>query len=364
MSAPGRSQALIPEPFTGEGTPVSRAEGFIELADITRRFTSIPPFSERLAKRITGQKASTTIVHAVEGVSLAIAQGETLGLVGESGCGKSTLGRVAAGILPATMGQARIAGEALMRNGRKPTTRIQMVFQDPFASLNPRMRIGQTIAEGPIAHGLVTKAEAPADVVRWLQAVGLDADAAQRFPHQFSGGQRQRVAIARALAMRPDALVCDEPVASLDVSIQAQIIILFLKLRRELNLTMLFISHDLSVVRHVSDRVAIMYLGRIVELGATEDIFRAPRHPYTRALLDSAPRLAAHGAPVAEIQPIRGELPSPIDPPPGCAFHLRCAYAQARCSAELPALRHAGAMGDPREVACHFPLHEEPPHRD
>ena len=327
--------------------------GFISLADITRRFTSVPPFTERLAKRLTGSKASATVVHAVEDVSLSIAQGETLGLVGESGCGKSTLGRVAAGILKASMGAAEIAGEPVMSGGRKNTTRIQMVFQDPFASLNPRMRVGDIIAEGPLAHGLITKAEAKSDVARWLLAVGLDAAAAERFPHQFSGGQRQRVAIARALAMRPDALICDEPVASLDVSIQAQIINLFLKLRRELNLTMLFISHDLSVVRHVSDRVAIMYLGRIVEIGPTEEIFVTPRHPYTRALLDSAPRIAADGAPAQDILPIRGELPSPLDPPPGCAFHPRCAFAQDRCKRELPILR---VLDDLREAACHFPL--------
>jgi peptide/nickel transport system ATP-binding protein len=233
-----------------------------------------------------------------------------------------------------------------------------MVFQDPFASLNPRMRVGDIIAEGPLAHGLIGKAEAKRDVARWLAAVGLDAAAAERFPHQFSGGQRQRVAIARALAMRPDALVCDEPVASLDVSIQAQIINLFLKLRRELDLTMLFISHDLSVVRHVSDRVAIMYLGRIVELGPTEEIFAAPRHPYTRALLDSAPRLAADGAPAQDIRPIRGELPSPLHPPSGCAFHQRCPFAQDRCKRELPILLPASAL---RQAACHFPL-EAPPH--
>ena len=313
----------------------------------------MPPFTERLAKRLTGSKASATVVHAVEDVSLSIAQGETLGLVGESGCGKSTLGRVAAGILKASMGAAEIAGEPVMSGGRKNTTRIQMVFQDPFASLNPRMRVGDIIAEGPLAHGLITKAEAKSDVARWLLAVGLDAAAAERFPHQFSGGQRQRVAIARALAMRPDALICDEPVASLDVSIQAQIINLFLKLRRELNLTMLFISHDLSVVRHVSDRVAIMYLGRIVEIGPTEEIFVTPRHPYTRALLDSAPRIAADGAPAQDILPIRGELPSPLNPPPGCAFHPRCAFVQDRCKQELPFLR---LLDDLREAACHFPL--------
>jgi peptide/nickel transport system ATP-binding protein len=289
----------------------------------------------------------------VENVSLHVAKGETLGLVGESGCGKSTLGRVAAGILQATSGDAEVAGVPVMSRGRKHTTRIQMVFQDPFASLNPRMRVGETIAEGPLAHGLAAPADIRGYVARWLAAVGLDAAAAQRFPHQFSGGQRQRVAIARALAMQPDALVCDEPVASLDVSIQAQIINLFLQLRRELNLTMLFISHDLSVVRHVSDRVAIMYLGRIVEIGRTEDIFRAPRHPYTRALLDSAPRLAADGAPAQDIRPISGELPSPINPPPGCAFHPRCPRAQVRCRQDLPMLAPSGGL---HQTACHFPL--------
>ena len=326
---------------------------FIQLDKVTRRFTSAVPLTERLAKRLTGSRASATVVHAVEDVSLTIAQGETLGLVGESGCGKSTLGRVAAGILAPSSGSASVGAAPVMTGQRKNTTRIQMVFQDPFASLNPRMRVADIISEGPLAHGLIARNEAQADCARWLAAVGLDTDAAQRFAHQFSGGQRQRVAIARALAMRPDALVCDEPVASLDVSIQAQIINLFLKLRRELKLTMLFISHDLSVVRHVSDRVAIMYLGRIVEIGRTEDIFNVPRHPYTRALLDSAPRLAQDGSPAQEIHPIQGELPSPINPPPGCAFHQRCAFAQERCHHELPQLR---ASGNLREVACHFPL--------
>jgi oligopeptide/dipeptide ABC transporter ATP-binding protein len=326
---------------------------FITLASVTRRFVSTPPLTERLARRLTGQRARETVVHAVEDVSLSIARGETLGLVGESGCGKSTLGRIAAGILLQGSGAALVDGEPVMENGRKRKTQIQMVFQDPFASLNPRMRVGDTISEGPLAHGLIKRAEARQDVIRWLEAVGLDATAADRFPHQFSGGQRQRVAIARALAMKPSALVCDEPVASLDVSIQAQIINLFLKLRRELNLTMLFISHDLSVVQHVSDRVAIMYLGRIVELGLTKDIFGNPRHPYTRALLDSAPRLAADGSPVQNVVPILGELPSPLNPPPGCAFHQRCAFARERCKSERPLLSQ---LSPSHEAACHFPL--------
>ncbi len=243
-----------------------------------------------------------------------------------------------------------------MGRGRKPlkvTTRVQMIFQDPFASLDPRMRIGETISEGPIAHGLVGRVQARDYVSKWLVAVGLDAAAADRFPHQFSGGQRQRVAIARALAMQPDILVCDEPVASLDVSIQAQIINLFLKLRRELGLTMLFISHDLGVVHHLCDRVAIMYLGRIVETGRTGEVYAAPKHPYTRALLDSVPKLELADGGLVTFRPIQGELPSPLAPPAGCHFHLRCPKAEVRCRSERPAVAPIAGGG---EVACHFPL--------
>ncbi len=326
----------------------------IETRDVAKRFREAPSLGERIA-RLVGAGSDERTVHAVDGISLSVAKGEVLGLVGESGCGKSTLGRMIAGILPPSEGTALIDGVPAMGGGTRPvktTTRVQMVFQDPFASLDPRMRIGDIIAEGPVANGLIKPSEAAADAARWLATVGLDPSAAQRYPHQFSGGQRQRIAIARALAMRPDALICDEPVASLDVSIQAQIVNLFLKLRRELGLTMIFISHDLSLVRHVSDRVAIMYLGRIVEIGDSRGIFASPRHPYTRALLDSAPALRLGDEDATGFKPIRGELPSPMDPPPGCHFHARCPHADAKCRIEAPVLTGG--------VACHHPLKEAP----
>jgi oligopeptide/dipeptide ABC transporter ATP-binding protein len=326
---------------------------FMELSGVSRRFEQRPNLAQRLGG-LVGRPVETRVVRAVDHVDLAIRKGEALGLVGESGCGKSTLGRMIAGILPQSAGQVLFDGQPVMGGGAKPlktTTRVQMVFQDPFASLNPRFRIGDAIAEGPVHHGFVTHDEAPAYVARWLEAVGLPANAAERYPHQFSGGQRQRIAIARALAMKPDVLVCDEPVASLDVSIQAQIINLFLKLRRELDLTMLFISHDLSLVRHVCDRVAIMYLGRIVELGPAGAIYEAPRHPYTRALLDSIPKLTLTGD--AQFKPIAGELPSPLAPPPGCHFHLRCPHAEARCKIDKPPLTPVDTSSS---AACHFPL--------
>jgi peptide/nickel transport system ATP-binding protein len=314
----------------------------LSVANATRHFHPRLSLGEKLAAAI-GADVETRSVKAVTGVSLTIAKGETLGLVGESGCGKSTLGRLVAGILPPENGSVTIDGAPVMAGGRKATTRVQTVFQDPFASLNPRMRVGEIIAEGPLAHGLMTRASATADVIAWLARVGLPADSAERFPHQFSGGQRQRVAIARALAMKPDLLVCDEPVASLDVSIQAQIINLFLELRRDLGLTCLFISHDLGVVRHVSDRVAIMYLGRIVEEGPTAAIYAEPKHPYTRALLDSVPKLVLDADELVTFRPIAGELPSPLSPPPGCAFAPRCPLVRESCRAAPPPLEAKGA---------------------
>jgi peptide/nickel transport system ATP-binding protein len=326
---------------------------FVAVDAVSKRFEQHVSLGDRIAAAL-GSEVETRAVRAVDGVSLQVARGEVLGLVGESGCGKSTLGRMIAGILPPTIGNVALDGQAVMSAGRRPrkhTTRVQMIFQDPYASLDPRMRVGDTVAEGPIAHRLVGKAEAPAYVAGWLRRVGLDPDVAPRYPHQFSGGQRQRIAIARALAMQPDVVVCDEPVASLDVSIQAQVLNLFLKLRRELGLTMVFISHHLGVVRHVSDRVAIMYLGRIVEIGPAETVYTNPQHPYTKALLASVPQLVLQDDVIASFKPIQGELPSPLSPPPGCHFHLRCPFAEARCRVQVPEMRRVGAR---HEAACHW----------
>jgi peptide/nickel transport system ATP-binding protein len=327
----------------------------LEIDGASKRFERRAQLGERIAS-LLGAGEAGQIVRAVERVSLTLRPRETLGLVGESGCGKSTLGRLAAGILAPDAGTVRLHGAPVMSSGRSPrktTTKVQTIFQDPFASLDPRMRVAEIVAEGPLTHGLTTRERVADYVSGWLARVGLDPTLAQRFPHQFSGGQRQRIAIARALAMQPDLLICDEPVASLDVSIQAQILNLLLELRRDLGLTCLFISHDLGVVRHVSDRVAIMYLGRVVEIGPTEAIFGAPRHPYTSALLDSVPRLRRRTGDVAGFRPIRGEIPSPLAPPPGCHFHPRCSFAAERCSGLSPILRGEDSG---HAVSCHFPL--------
>jgi peptide/nickel transport system ATP-binding protein len=281
-------------------------------------------------------------LRAVNGVSLELRRGEVLGLVGESGCGKSTLGRMVAGILPPSEGVIRYRGR------ETAGLKVQMIFQDPFASLNPRMRVADIVGEAPLVHGIVKRDELDAYLDELLLRCGLDPSYKRRYPHQFSGGQRSRIGIARALAVKPEFLVCDEAVAALDVSIQAQILNLFMELRRALGLTYLFISHDLGVVEHLSDRVVIMYLGRVVESAPSEEIFRAPNHPYTQALLLQVPRLETRKT---QFKPIVGEIPSPLDPPSGCHFHPRCPHAMPRCREEAPRLKEV-ASG--HLSACHL----------
>jgi oligopeptide/dipeptide ABC transporter ATP-binding protein len=298
------------------------------------------------------------VVRAVDGVSLAIRPGETLGLVGESGCGKSTLGRLILRLIEPTAGDVRFEGRSLLtlraRDLRQVRRAMQIVFQDPYGSLNPRMRVSAIVGEGLAIHRIGTREERRERVRSLLELVGLPGDAARRFPHEFSGGQRQRIGIARALAVEPRFIVADEAVSALDVSIQAQILNLLQDLKQRLGLTLLFISHDLRVVEHLSDRVAIMYLGKIVEIGTRDQVYGDPHHPYTRALLAAVP--TPDPARRAEPPPLRGDVPSPMSPPPGCAFHPRCLHAIEVCRRDTPALE--GARG--REVACHvFPIAPE-----
>ncbi|WP_417770930.1 ABC transporter ATP-binding protein [Stappia sp.] len=327
------------------GEPLLRLEG------VSKRFVRRLDAAERVVNLFGGNRREE-VVHAVDDVSLAIGEGEVVGLVGESGCGKSTLGRVVAGVHGPSEGRVFWRGRDVAKlsgaDRREATLKIQMIFQDPMSSLNPRMRVRDIIGEAPRVHGLIGTAEVSDYVDQMLTRVGLDPDFKTRYPHQFSGGQRQRIGIARALAVRPEFLVCDESIAALDVSIQAQVLNLFMDLKQELNLTYLFISHDLGVVEHLADRVVIMYLGRVVESAPAEELFAQPNHPYARALLDEVPRIDARRR---VFQPVKGEIPSPLSPPPGCHFHPRCPRAFARCKVEAPALRE---IAPGRLSSCHL----------
>jgi peptide/nickel transport system ATP-binding protein len=319
-----------------------------EARGLGRTYLMRTPWADRLLRR-TGPAR----IHAVEDASFAIARGRTLALVGESGCGKSTLARLMVGLETPTAGSAWIAQrnvEATLAGpadgARELRRRMQMIFQDPYASLDPRWQAGDIVAEPLIEQGLFSRAQAPERVAALLAAVGLDGDDARKFPHQFSGGQRQRLSIARAIATNPEFLVCDEPTSALDVSVQAQVLNLLVDLQRERALACLFISHNLVVVRYVADDVAVMYLGRLVELAPKAELFAAPRHPYTRMLLAAVPDLRRIER---ERAPVLGEVPDPLMPPPGCAFHPRCPHADERCRHERPALLPSGTV----QVACH-----------
>jgi peptide/nickel transport system ATP-binding protein len=318
----------------------------VQVHDLAKIFDVSAPWLNRVIDRKPKQ-----FVHAVDGVSFSIEKGKTLALVGESGCGKSTVARLLVGLYGPTRGHVKFDGQdtksldaTQLRTLRR---RMQMIFQDPYASLNPRWKVQDIVAEPLQEHGLVTDvAGLKAKVGELLSSVGLAPADAEKFPHQFSGGQRQRISIARALATQPEFLVCDEPTSALDVSVQAQVLNIMKDLQRQRGLTYLFISHNLAVVRHVSDQVGVMYLGRLVELADKAELFRHPRHPYTRMLLDAIPDIRMTGR---ARTPVQGEVPNPLSPPSGCAFHPRCPHADARCKSERPVLKPFNSI----QIACH-----------
>jgi len=338
------SESTVP-PATETRTPLVRLRGVKKYFPITRGII----FQKRVGN-----------VHAVDGIDLEIYPGETVGLVGETGCGKSTLARVVMRLYDATEGTVEFQGRDITREKggqlREIRREMQMIFQDPFASLNPRRTIGAIISEPFRLHKTVPKDRIKPEVEELMELVGLNPEHYNRYPHEFSGGQRQRIGVARALALRPKLIVCDEPVSALDVSVQAQVLNLLQDLQKEFKLTYLFIAHDLSVVKHVSDRVAVMYLGKIVELADGGNLYRNPKHPYTGALLSSAPIPDPDLAAKRKRIILEGDVPSPIDPPSGCRFHPRCPNAQfPTCKEEEPLLRD---MHPGQTAACHFPLED------
>ena len=318
----------------------------IELRQVSKQFGQAPG---GLLQRL-GLSRPRPLTRAVDNVDLRIARGEVVGLVGESGCGKSTLGRMVAGLLPASSGSVNVEGQPYESLSAGARLKVQMIFQDPYASLNPRLRVDRIVGEGALRQGLTSRSDFDDYVSAQLRRAGLSPELRQRYPHQFSGGQRQRIGIARALAVQPELLVCDESVAALDVSIQAQILNLFMDLREQLGLTYLFISHDLGVVEHLCDRVVVMYLGRVVESATVDELFSRANHPYTQALLAQIPRFELRRS---QYQAIRGEMPSPLNPPSGCHFHPRCPHASQRCREQAPTLRE---VSPGHLSACHLNL--------
>ena len=333
-------------PHSPEPAPQAAAP-LVVVDDIAKVFDVSPPWLNRVIER-----QPRTLLHAVDGVSFEIARGETLALVGESGCGKSTVARMLVGLYAPSRGKVTFEGTDIATlgsaTGRTLRAKLQMIFQDPYASLNPRWKVADIIAEPIRVHRLITGEDAiRARVAQLPRHVGPAGAAAEKYPHQFSGGRRQRLSSARALASQPEFLVCDEPTSALDVSVQAQVLNLMREIQRADGLTYLFISHNLAVVHHVSDRVGVMYLGRIVELAPKRTLFAVPRHPYTRMLLDAIPDMGMTGK---ARTPVAGEVPNPLNPPSGCTFHPRCPLANDRCRAERPTLRR---LDDGAQVACH-----------
>ena len=322
----------------------------LEVRDLKKHF----PIKSGVLKKTTGH------VYAVDGVSFSVAAGETLGLVGESGCGKSTTGRTVLRLIQATAGTVTFEGVDVMAASRTEMQMLrrhmQIIFQDPYASLNPRMRVRTIVGESLDIHNIGTPAERKKRVFELLETVGLSAEHAERYPHEFSGGQRQRIGIARALALNPKLIICDEPVSALDVSIRAQVINLLKDLQDELGLTYLFIAHDLSLVKHASDRVAVMYLGKIVEVAGSDTLYDKPQHPYTEALLSAVPIPDPETERSRRRIILEGDVPSPANPPGGCVFHPRCQRAHEVCATAMPALAGTGGdAGDGHQVACYFP---------